>query len=377
MSRAILALVGILTVALGAGVYEVHRVRHQLNESISYSRTAMAKMDEFERLLEKLTDNTVERTVSEVAKATAEVRTALVDLAAAPSVPAMENLHLTEIEGYKIKTLPYEMRRGVAVTPILIATGKSGTDTRTKDGLLMPWPDPHASPYRQDFAPYVFAQNLVMEADAARLGSSQSTAAIAYLLRQLEKYTASEGDADYVFYDFDFRVRSATFNRGWRSAFANALVALGLAEMYAATGDRSFLQRAQRYVKALTLIGGITIVNDAQYLWFEEYPEVDGKPTHVFNGHIATILALYRYMEIGGDRSLEPYLAAAVTTMHRYLPESRRPGRRSLYGLNAFAFPDYGPERIILFTRALVTLTGDESFRLLATAFATEMPMPH
>lgn len=62
--------------------------------------------------------------------------------------------------------------------------------------------------------------------------------------------------------------------------------------------------------------------------------------------------------------------------MRRYLPVLRRPGGVSAYGMFDLSWPDYGPKRMISFTRALAEISGDPEFAAIAAALETDMPLP-
>ena len=245
--------------------------------------------------------------------------------------------------------------------------------------LPVPWSETYRI-HHQDFSPYGFMRNARQIAAAITMGGEAAESyrkALPYLMRQLDAHTEAEaGGLAFVVYRFDLDVYWHTIKSGWRSAFGNAVIMLGLLDLFQATGDQALRERAERYLSALLAVNyadGITEVDDSQYLWFEEYP----KPAeHLINGHIITLLALYHWGQELADDRVNPLLTAGLTTMRRYLPMVRRAGGVSAYGLFDLSVADYGPQRTINLVRAIAKISGDAEFDALAAAFETDMPLP-
>lgn len=295
-------------------------------------------------------------------------------------VPAIVGLRAESVGGALAKSLAFDLKPGLDVIGLIADNGIDPSWRFAKDGdLPMPWPQSYRAIYHQDFAPYTFLINARLIANAIGRGGEIEASyrqALPYLMRQLEQYTDVEGDLAFVSYKFNVKAAARTVKAPWRSAFGNAVAMLGLMELGRATDDPAWLAQAEPYLRGILAVDhadGVTKIDEAQYLWFEEYP---APLQHIINGHIATLLALYHYGETTHDDRVRPYLNAALTTMRRYLPSVRRDGRVAAYGMFDLTQPDYGPQRLISFTRTLAAISGDAAFGALAAAFETDMPLP-
>ena len=79
------------------------------------------------------------------------------------------------------------------------------------------------------------------------------------------------------------------------------------------------------------------IVDESDYLWFEEFPCRGPNQTHIMNGHVFALMALdqYRTLDMPDRGEAETLMRAGIATMQRYLCEYRRPGQVNRYSLYA------------------------------------------
>lgn len=279
-------------------------------------------------------------------------------------------------DGTGIAAASYRLRWDVPVFDLIADNGmKPGWRWRREGDLPLPWPELYRA-NGEEFNPYTFLLNARIIAAKIKAGDEAETfrRALPYLLRQLERYSTVEpGGFAFVTYEFAYDCYGRMVPAGWRSAFGNAAVMLGLLDLYRSTGDAALLARARAYLLPLLSVDrsdGVTVTDKDHYLWFEEYPS---PVSHVINGHIGVLLALYEYEQLTGDRSLRQFIAAGLTTMRHYLPVARHPGHPSAYGLFDLAQADYGPARIVNYVRAIAAISGDPQLGALAADYAADM----
>ena len=114
------------------------------------------------------------------------------------------------------------------------------------------------------------------------------------------------------------------------------------------------------------------MLDGSDFLWFEETPPLNGKRTHIMNGHIATVLALYRYWQVTGDESVLSLVRAGLATAARYMPEMRRPGQVLAYWLYDKSLPDYGPLRMIIMAKAMGEISDNPAFGRIEEMLLTD-----
>ena len=107
-------------------------------------------------------------------------------------------------------------------------------------------------------------------------------------------------------------------------------------ELHAVTPKRSAERLFESYRRLGRVTGGggrpwISYVADGGYLWLEHYPGPG--PDKVLNAHLHAVFGIYEYWQATRSPAARQLLNGAVTTMRKNLPEYRRPGGISLYGL--------------------------------------------
>lgn len=204
--------------------------------------------------------------------------------------------------------------------------------------------------------------------------SSRINAAISYLIGQLDAYTDT---SNRIFYSFPYGIAGTTLAPPWNSALANAQAMQGMLELWKVTNDGQYLAKARALRAPLLISGGantaLTLVDSASWLWFEEYPALNGVPTHVLNGHVIVLFGLYRDRQLTGDTALDNYIRAGIATAARYYWQARRPGDIIRYWIYNYDMPDYGPLRAINFANAMNVILPNPKLLELTDALITDM----
>jgi len=300
-----------------------------------------------------------------------------INIALAQEVPTIPNLQRTSVGGAWIKTLTGDFNFNVDVIAIQSMNKTvpvSWNPTQPSD-IPFPWPASYIT-WGQPFSAYTFAQNCIALAKLSRTEglSIRITDAIAYLIGQLDAYTDNQ---NRIFYSFNYGIAGTTLAPPWHSALANSQAMQGLLELWDATGDVQYLNKARLLRGPLLLAGGIntslTLVDKASWLWFEEYPAINGIPTHVLNGHVIALFGLYRDRQLTGDTSLDNYIRAGIATSTRYYWQARRPGDIIRYWIYSYDMPDYGPLRSINFVTTMNAILPNPKLSELRDALFTDM----
>ncbi len=306
----------------------------------------------------------------------AELRSAFLNQAALSAGPAQRpiitGIIWPPIAGRSVKALDVSLNMNVDVMHVMSLGGVSTWDRKAL--MPIPWPPTYVNIFRQEFNPYTFAVNAsVLRASKGKVATEDLRKPAEYLLQQLARYSKD----DVVFYDFDYEISAGVLPAGWTSALANGMAALGLLDLSIALDDASLRSRAKRYLDKVLWKGqdtDLSMVDESSYLWFEETPPLGGRRTHIINGHISVVFALYRYMQVTGDRTYEPHVKAGLATAARYFWETRRPGDVPTYWLFDDT-KDYGPLRAINFADTLAAMSAHPTFVELADALRTDAPI--
>lgn len=292
------------------------------------------------------------------------------------SVPIIPGILRTNVGGAWVKTLSGSLNLGYdAIGVQSMRRAVVNWNPSQPSDIPFPWPASYVS-WGQPFSAYTFALNAIGLAGliASEGLSPRISAALQYLLGQLAAYTDTQGR---VFYSFNYSVNGHTFTAPWHSALANSQALQGLLELWNATGDIQYLTLARGLRGPLLLTGGVntglTLVDGASWLWFEEYPAINGVPTHVLNGHVISLFGLYRDRQLTSDTSLDNYIKAGIATACRYYWQARTPGEIVRYWIYDDTLPDYGPLRAINFVDAMNTILPNPKLAEVADALRTDM----
>ena len=199
-------------------------------------------------------------------------------------------------------------------------------------------------------------------------GRRQKFLAVAdWLTAKLEQ----NGDGLWVWnHGFDWEYRT-TLRAPWQSALAQGQGISLLVRAHLETDRTHYIDAAHRafqpFLKPVEE-GGVTLVDDSGYKWFEEY--VVAPPTHILNGFIWASLGVHDYFLSTHEPSAKALFEEAVRTLVSNLPRYDI-GFWSLYEqsgtrLRMVASPFYHRLHIVQLD-VLFRLTGEKVFQQYAT----------
>jgi hypothetical protein len=180
-------------------------------------------------------------------------------------------------------------------------------------------------------------------------------------------------DAIYFPYDFDWPLHgNEEMIAPWYSGMAQGQALSAFVRLYKITREDKYLEISEKIFRSFTYFKGenepwIVYVDEAGYLWIEEYPmEVQ---THVLNGFIFGIYGLYDYYLLTKDPLSKQLLQASITTIHQYISEFRNEGNISFYCLkHKVKSVEY--HRIHIYQLAMLyKITGDDFFQTMSDNF--------
>lgn len=289
-------------------------------------------------------------------------------------VHPIPRLSYTSIAHTRIKTLDGPIDYSIDVAEVSsVKQSLEGWMPKSPEDLPIPWPIVAGARY---VSPYIFAQIASILASRIKDGAFDNNAEpVRFLMRTLAQHSVVTPTTASFIYRSDWEAFDTVIPGGWKSAFGDAAITMGLCELYEATHDADTLALAQKYATSLLWKGEKTDtlnVDDAGYLWFEEYPKVEGRFTHVLNAEIFSTFALMKLVSITGDHSYEPMIRAGLATSARYIFDVRNPGNRSYYNVGGRRIADYGPQRMVIFAAALSDITGNPIFAAAKEALMTD-----
>lgn len=189
---------------------------------------------------------------------------------------------------------------------------------------------------------YVWAENAsgLPSLDAQ---PERQAAAKAALMAELAQHVSGP----FVVADWDFLVANLDMKPGWRSGFANAVVAFGLMNMGDNDGALTYLQP---FLKELRTV-------DGDRTWFPEYIDTPtGAHLDVMNGHFYAIVAQYEYQRRTGDTRFQANIQAGLQTMTWVLPEQIDEAHKCFRYASGADTCDYGQARAVAFAAAACQL---------------------
>lgn len=298
--------------------------------------------------------------------------------------PTIPGIAIKHIDGVDVKIATFPIKRGqdpMKLSGYKVSAGWKPS-ANVEANLPYPWSPTFVEKFHQPFNADSFLFNMSALANFYRQTHDYEAIRpyVDYLVGRLKEYTITDGDASLVTYRFDYPFHDIQMKSGWLSSYGNASVIAGLTYMSSIAHRPELDSLATKYVNGLHRYDGknknwVTTVDDTEYLWFEEYP-LDGKQkAHVLNGHIWTVFSLYYYSERHPE-SLD-MLNAGLTSLKRYLPTYRYPGKINRYDRYNDYTPDYFPKNTVDEERSLFSITGDTFFNDMADAFMTDMPYNH
>ncbi len=186
-------------------------------------------------------------------------------------------------------------------------------------------------------------------------------------------------------YEFDFpRCSQMPVVRApWYSAMAQGQLLSLFARLYMVTRDQKWREAADRTFASLLLPPATGLpwagwVDDAGYLWLEEYPVTPGVTgERVLNGHIFALYGAYDYWRLTGDQRAVALFDGAATTLRRHVPSTfRAPQWISRYSIGCpTSYASYHPVHIGQLLKTY-ELTRAPVFAALADLFREDYPTP-
>jgi hypothetical protein len=203
----------------------------------------------------------------------------------------------------------------------------------------------------------------------------------------LSPYLRLDAGALFVTYprEHPIRNRAGAFRvlrAPWYSGLGNGFALAGYLELWQATGEQAYKDKADRLAEAYFRRRDaqrdgpwFAYVDAAGYLWFEEYPFPQDPQLHIFNGHNYAIQGLYAYYLVEPSERVRTSIQGALTTIGHYAEDYRVPGDISLGWLAADAVRDYGPRRALRQLGWLYDVSGDPYFAAVRTVWADDFQM--
>lgn len=148
-----------------------------------------------------------------------------------------------------------------------------------------------------DLVPRIFPLRFVPDPR----GDAQARAAMGWLLAH-EVPLGSRPDASVWHYQFDWMFRGERMSAPWVSAFAQAYVVFAGLCWFRHGSDPTHLALAERAARGLAAPireGGCAFDLGGDAVCFEEIPSA--QPTHIFNAHLAALLALRELANVSRD----------------------------------------------------------------------------
>jgi hypothetical protein len=181
----------------------------------------------------------------------------------------------------------------------------------------------------------------------------------------------------YATFRFRYAVHSDSANTlpaPWFSGMSQGELLLVMVRLYEFTGDRKYLEFADRLFKAFLRFRSnhkewIVRLDSDGYYWIEEYPH-DKNPGRTLNGFIASLFGIYDYYRLTGNPDARTVWDLSLTTIKNYLPQYRRKNKTSLYCLEHAHPASEGYHNFhIQLMGILHRLTGDPFFEIMADVF--------
>jgi|GEM_PF-989837 len=123
-------------------------------------------------------------------------------------------------------------------------------------------------------------------------------------------------------YDFDLTYNDITIKSPWYSAFGQAAGIDALVAGYQRFKDKRYLEAAKRAAETLLTPlekGGLLFQKDGVFI-FEGIPSSAGNPSHILNGNMRAMLAIYKLYTVTKDEKYLTAFRAASESLKKLLP---------------------------------------------------------
>ena len=168
---------------------------------------------------------------------------------------------------------------------------------------------------------------------------------------------------------------------GWVSGISTGFIIRGLCRVQEVMPDAEIRLLMHEFARAFTIIDTaaapagrpwFSFRDDAGYLWFEEKPHDESHRSHILNGHIHALLALYHYRDHCREAWVDRLLRASIATVFNYVERYRVPGNINRYDLFTGYKADYAPKRTVRQQRDLAAITKQPFFKRMARVFQSD-----
>lgn len=158
-------------------------------------------------------------------------------------------------------------------------------------------------------------------------------------MEALMERAARRRGAAFLGYEFPWHSYMGPLPDPWYSSFGQSKFPLVTQRLYEFTGERRWLQATDEIINAFfqgpeTGQSGapwVATVDPSRYLWLDEYPNPDGRPSAVFNGHYFALAGLLFFLDRKEDPRVRKLVLGASETMANYRNLCRNPGQFSHY----------------------------------------------
>lgn len=227
-------------------------------------------------------------------------------------------------------------------------------------------------------------RNLIAIANHAKANPDDRAACLA-MCRELASFcrvnSVMRDGARFMTQKYAFDSDGDYLAPGWTSGISTGFIVRGLCRVQDVMPDEDIGILTDEFARSFTIIDSagapagrpwFSFRDEAGYLWFEEKPYDDDRRSHILNGHIHALLALYHYRDHCRQAWINRLLRASIATVFRYVKQYRVPGNVNRYDLGTGYKADYAPKRTIRQQRDLVTITTEPLFRRMAKAFQSD-----
>jgi len=293
-------------------------------------------------------------------------------------VPVLEGIEMHAVGKHWVKAIPYDIkfsREGDCIQ-------NEYRDREACPGRICPKYEIPSLKREVPFHPLMWAYNALNASSYAQQTNrlQETTPLIDALVKEAMENAIESGPALYFGYPFRYRLADKSLEPPWFSGIAQAHVLAAWINLYRVTGEMKFRDLAEKTYRSFLQIRTkedlkapwVTFVDNAGYLWFEEYPCPTDPQPRVLNGHICAIMCLYSWYRLEPSPETLTLIRAGITTVSRYFNEFRRPGSVINYHLLG-EHEDYDPRRAVRQQEWLYRITEDPYVKKTKSALKTDV----